>query len=336
MEEILANYIIEIKAILTEARLQAYKAINTAMVEAYWKIGQRIVLEEQNGKERAEYGKEIIKSLSVALTAEFGKGFSKRSLWEMRQFYILFSDYQKVRTLFAQLSWSHFQRVIKVQDEKARTYYLTEAAQNMWSVRTLDRNISTLYYNRLIASQEKELVVQEMKEKTANLQITEFIKNPTVLEFLNLPTNLSYTETELEKALIDNLQKFIMELGKGFAFVARQEHIRTELSDFYIDLVFYNYILKCFVIIELKTEKLTHQDIGQLDMYVRMYDDLKKQEGDNPTIGLLLCTETDSVVAKYSVLHENPQLFASKYVPLFYAMDANEAYHCCTRGKRTP
>ena len=314
MEEILANYIIEIKAILTEARLQAYKAINKAMVEAYWKIGQRIVLEEQNGKERAEYGKEIIKSLSVALTAEFGKGFSKRSLWEMRQFYILFSDYQKVRTLFAQLSWSHFQRVIKVQDEKARTYYLTEAAQNMWSVRTLDRNISTLYYNRLIASQEKELVVQEMKEKTANLQITEFIKNPTVLEFLNLPTNLSYTETELEKALIDNLQKFIMELGKGFAFVARQEHIRTELSDFYIDLVFYNYILKCFVIIELKTEKLTHQDIGQLDMYVRMYDDLKKQEGDNPTIGLLLCTETDSVVAKYSVLHENPKLFASKYV----------------------
>jgi 50S ribosomal protein L31 len=314
MEEILANYIIEIKAILTEARLQAYKAINTAMVEAYRKIGQRIVLEEQNGKERAEYGKEIIKSLSVALTAEFGKGFSKRSLWEMRQFYILFSDYQKVRTLFAQLSWSHFQRVIKVQDEKARTYYLTEAAQNMWSVRTLDRNISTLYYNRLIASQEKELVVEEMKEKTANLQITEFIKNPTVLEFLNLPTNLSYTETELEKALIDNLQKFIMELGKGFAFVARQEHIRTELSDFYIDLVFYNYILKCFVIIELKTEKLTHQDIGQLDMYVRMYDDLKKQEGDNPTIGLLLCTETDSVVAKYSVLHENPKLFASKYV----------------------
>ena len=314
MEEILANYIIEIKAILTEARLQAYKAINTAMVEAYWKIGQRIVLEEQNGKERAEYGKEIIKSLSVALTAEFGKGFSKRSLWEMRQFYILFSDYQKVRTLFAQLSWSHFQRVIKVQDEKARTYYLTEAAQNMWSVRTLDRNISTLYYNRLIASQEKELVIQEMKEKTANLQVTEFIKNPTVLEFLNLPTNLSYTETELEKALIDNLQKFIMELGKGFAFVARQEHICTELSDFYIDLVFYNYILKCFVIIELKTEKLTHQDIGQLDMYVRMYDDLKKQEGDNPTIGLLLCTETDSVVAKYSVLHENPKLFASKYV----------------------
>ena len=251
-------------------------------------------------------GKEIIKNLSGVLTAEFGKGFSKRSLWEMRQFYILFSDYQKVRTLFAQLSWSHFQRVIKVQDEKARTYYLTEAAQNMWSVRTLDRNISTLYYNRLIASQEKELVVQEMKEKTANLQITEFIKNPTVLEFLNLPTNLSYTETELEKALIDNLQKFIMELGKGFAFVARQEHIRTELSDFYIDLVFYNYILKCFVIIELKTEKLTHQDIGQLDMYVRMYDDLKKQEGDNPTIGLLLCTETDGVVAKYSVLHENP------------------------------
>lgn len=195
-------------------------------------------------------------------------------------------------------------------------YYLQEAAENTWSVRTLDRNISTLYYQRLLSSGNKEVVKNEMLEKTQELQHNafDFIKNPAVLEFLNLPTGLSYTEKELEKALIDNLQKFIMELGKGFAFVARQEHIKTETSDFYIDLVFYNYILKCFVIVELKTHKISHQDIGQLDMYVRMYDDLKKQESDNPTIGLLLCTETDSVIAKYSVLSENKQLFASKYI----------------------
>jgi predicted nuclease of restriction endonuclease-like (RecB) superfamily len=195
-------------------------------------------------------------------------------------------------------------------------YYLQEAAENTWSVRTLDRNISTHYYDRLIASADKKSVKNEMIEKTVQtpLKTTDFIKNPTVLEFLNLPTNKSYTEAELEKALIDNIQEFILELGKGFAFVARQEHIRTETSDFYIDLVFYNYILKCFVIIELKTNKLTHQDIGQLDMYVRMYDDLKRQSDDNPSIGLLLCTETDSILAKYSVLNDNKQLFASKYM----------------------
>lgn len=314
MNTTISNYLADIKQILSTARQQAYAAINSAMVEAYWKIGERIVLEEQNGAERAEYGKEIIKMLSVELTAEFGKGFSKRTLWEIRQFYLLFPDYPKLRTLFAQLSWSHFQRCLKVSNDKARLYYLTEAAQHHWSVRVLDRNIATLYYDRLLASQDKNLVAMEMKEKVTALQPGDFIKNPTVLEFLNLPANLAYTEAELEKALIDNLQQFMLELGKGFAFVARQQHIRTETSDFFIDLVFYNYILKCFVIVELKTGKLTHQDIGQLDMYVRMYDDLKKQENDNPTIGLLLCTETDSVVAKYSVLNDSPQLFASKYV----------------------
>ena len=248
------------------------------------------------------------------MTEEFGKGFSRRTLWEMRKLYVYFSDYEKVRTLFAQLTWSHFQKVLRVSDEKARIFYLTEAAENMWSVRTLDRNISTLYYNRIVASIDKKTVEDEMKEKTKKLQAKEFIKNPVVLEFLDLPTNMSYTENELEKALTDDIQKFMMELGKGFAFVERQQHIRTENSDFYIDLVFYNYILKCFVIVELKTEKLTHQDIGQLDMYVRMYDDLKKQENDNPTIGLLLCTETDGTIIKYSVLNDNKNLFASKYV----------------------
>ena len=308
------NYISEIKKILKNARQKAYTAVNSAMVEAYWEIGRRIVEEEQRGKERAEYGKEIVKNLSKELTEEFGKGFSRRTLWEMRKLYVYFSDYEKVRTLFAQLTWSHFQKVLRVSNEKARIFYLTEAAENMWSVRTLDRNISTLYYNRIVASIDKKIVENEMKEKTKKLQAEEFIKNPVVLEFLDLPTNMSYTENELEKALTDDIQKFMMELGKGFAFVERQQHIRTENSDFYIDLVFYNYILKCFVIVELKTGKLTHQDIGQLDMYVRMYDDLKKQGNDNPTIGLLLCTETDRTIIKYSVLNDNKNLFASKYI----------------------
>ena len=308
------NYISEIKKILKNARQKAYTAINSAMVEAYWEIGRRIVEEEQNGKERAEYGKEILQNLSKELTEEFGKGYSYRTLREMRKLYVYFSDYEKVRTLFAQLTWSHFQKVLRVSNEKARIFYLTEAAENMWSVRTLDRNISTLYYDRIVASIDKKTVENEMKEKTKKLQAKEFIKNPVVLEFLDLPTNMSYTENELEKALTDDIQKFMMELGKGFAFVERQQHIRTENSDFYIDLVFYNYILKCFVIVELKTGKLTHQDIGQLDMYVRMYDDLKKQGNDNPTIGLLLCTDTDRTIIKYSVLNDNKNLFASKYI----------------------
>lgn len=308
------NYINEIKKILKNARQKAYTAVNSAMVEAYWEIGRRIVEEEQNGKERAEYGKEILQNLSKELTEEFGKGYSYRTLREIRQFYLMFSDFEKWRTVSAKLTWSHFQKVLRVSDEKARIFYLTEAAENMWSVRTLDRNISTLYYDRIVASIDKKTVEDEMKEKTKKLQAEEFIKNPVVLEFLDLPTNMSYTENELEKALTDDIQKFMMELGKGFAFVERQQHIRTENSDFYIDLVFYNYILKCFVIVELKTEKLTHQDIGQLDMYVRMYDDLKKQENDNPTIGLLLCTETDGTIIKYSILNDNKNLFASKYI----------------------
>ena len=281
----------------------------------------------------------MIKNLSVALTEEFGKGFSERTLWEIRQFYQTFPDLLTVnqmntggrsilrtpfaesekpigQTPFAKLSWSHFQRVLKVADEKARMYYLTEAAEQNWSVRTLDRNISTLYFHRLASSQIKKPVQEEMQEKTKDFQTDryEFIKNPSVLEFLNIPANKSYTEQQLEQGLIDNLQNFLLELGKGFSFVARQKHIRTETADFYIDLVFYNYILKCFVIVELKTNKITHQDIGQLDMYVRMYDDLERREDDNPTIGILLCTETDRTIAKYSVLRENKQLFANKYL----------------------
>jgi predicted nuclease of restriction endonuclease-like (RecB) superfamily len=337
------SYILEIKQILANARQKAYAAVNTAMVEAYWLIGRRIVEEEQQGANRAAYGKEIVKKLSQELSNEFGRGFSERSLREFRQFYQNIPDLFEInsiatsetspenkwrtpfaisvnpiwRTAFAKLHWSHYQRVLRVSDEKARMYYLTEAAEQNWSISTLDRNISTLYYQRLISSQKKEIVEQEMREKTAKFvnRPDDFIKNPTVLEFLNLPSNKAYTERELEQLLIDNIQQFLLELGKGFSFVARQKHIRTETKDYFIELVFYNYILKCFVLVDLKTHELTHEDVGKLDMYVRMYDDLERTQGDNPTVGILLCTETDSTIAKYSVLNENKQLFANKYLP---------------------
>ena len=310
------HFILDIKQILSAARQKAYSAVNSAMVEAYWLIGKRIVEEEQQGKERATYGEEILKTLSVELTKEFGKGFGTRNLWDFRKFYLTFSELEIMHTLCAQLSWSHIRLAMRVENKDAQQYYLKEAVENHWSVRTLDRNISTLYYHRLLSSQIKEPVVEEMLEKTKDFQQDkfEFIKNPAVLEFLGLPDNKGYSESVLEQAIINEMQKFLLELGKGFAFVERQQLIRTDTQDFYIDLVFYNYILKCFVIVELKTHKITHQDIGQLDMYVRMYDDLRKAENDNPTIGILLCTETDKTIARYSVLKENKQLFASKYL----------------------
>ena len=262
---------------------------------------------------RANYGEQIIAQLSK----ELGKGFSKRTLWDYKKFYLTFPNIKDSAHTCAQLTWSHIRLIMRVENTQARNYYLQETAEQHWSVRTLERNINTLYYQRLLASQRKDIVVEEMQQKTAEFQQDpyEFIKNPAVLEFLNIPTHYAYNENDLEKNLINNLQKFLLELGKGFAFVARQKHIRTETQDFYIDLVFYNYILKCFVIIELKTDKITHQDIGQLDMYVRMFDDLEKSETDNPTIGILLCTQTDQTIAKYSVLAENKHLFATKYMP---------------------
>jgi predicted nuclease of restriction endonuclease-like (RecB) superfamily len=311
------TFITQIKDIIFTARQKAYTAVNSAMVEAYWLIGKRIVEEEQQGNKRAAYGEEIIKILSVELTKEFGSGFGTRNLWDFKKFYLTFQEAEIMHTLCAQLSWSHIRLIMRVENKDAQKYYLKEAAENHWSVRTLDRNISTLYYNRLLSSQIKEPVVQEMKEKTKGFQQDkfEFIKNPAVLEFLGLPDNKGYTENALEQAIINQMQKFLLEMGKGFAFVDRQKFIRTETGEFYIDLVFYNFILKCFVLIELKTHKITHQDIGQLDMYVRMYDDLMKTDTDNPTIGILLCTETDNTIAMYSVLKENKQLFASKYIP---------------------
>ena len=261
---------------------------------------------------RANYGEQIIAQLSK----ELGKGFSERTLRDYRKFYLLFPEQKDLAHTCAKLSWSHIRLIMRVENTQARNYYLQETAEQHWSVRTLERNINTLYYQRLLASQRKDIVVEEMQQKTAEFQQDpyEFIKNPAVLEFLNIPTHYAYNENDLEKNLINNLQQFLLELGKGFAFVARQKHIRTETQDFFIDLVFYNYILKCFVIIELKTDKITHQDIGQLDMYVRMFDDLEKSETDNPTIGILLCTQTDQTIAKYSVFPENKHLFATKYM----------------------
>ena len=309
----LQKCITDIKQILLQAQQKAYQATAFAMIEGFWRIGRRIVEEEQQGSIRANYGEQVIAQLSK----ELGKGFSKRTLWDYKKFYLTFPNIEDCAHMCAQLTWSHIRLIMRVESDQARTYYLQETAQQHWSVRTLERNINTLYYQRLLASQMKEVVKEEMQLKTAEFQQDphEFIKNPTVLEFLNIPTHYAYNENELETSLINNLQQFLLELGKGFAFVARQKHIRTETQDFFIDLVFYTYILKCFVIVELKTDKITHQDIGQLDMYVRMFDDLEKSETDNPTLGILLCTKTDETIAKYSVLAENKHLFATKYLP---------------------
>ena len=310
------NLLKDLCEIIARGRAVAYAAVNAAMIDTYWKIGQRIVEEEQHGSKRAEYGTGLLKELSVVLTAEFGKGFDARSLRFYRQFYLFFPQGKIWYTRVPNLTWSHFRTLLRVENEDARLWYLDEASRESWSVRTLDCNISSQYYHRLLASQNKAPVIAEMKKNTAPMQADklEFIKNPVVAEFLGLASNPGFTETKLEQCIITHLQKFLMELGKGYAFVARQQHIATDAGDFFIDLVFYNYILKCFVLIDLKTARITHQDVGQMDMYVRMYDERKRSEGDNPTIGILLCSETSEDIARYSVLHDSKQLFASKYL----------------------
>ena len=303
--------------IIESSREIAYRAVNTTLVQRNWLIGYRIAEEELQGEGRAEYGAEIIKRLAKELTAEYGKGFTKTNLYHFYSFYkaypeIFHTPSGKFNVL---LSWSHYRTLLQVNDKAARDWYEKEAIEQTWGVRTLQRNISSQYYYRMLQTQKKELVEQEMKELTSPYQNDklEFIKNPVIAEFLGLAPNTDFTESDMEKSILSNLQKFLMELGKGYAFVARQQHIRTEKQDYYIDLVFYNYILKCFVLIDLKTEKITHQDVGQMDMYIRMYDELKRSEGDNPTIGIVLCSDTDEDIARYSVMHGNEQLFASKY-----------------------
>ena len=336
----------DLRSIVSKARSKAFAAVNYSLVERNWRIGQRIVEEEQNGASRAEYGKHVIEVASAALTKEFGKGFSETNIMNFKKFYLKFKELtihqtlseefkkQKQQTLSAEsslfpqkgqiqsaqselrlLPWSHYERLIRVGDKKAREWYAKEAFEQGWSFRTLNRNINTLYYERLLMSKKKQPVVNEMQDKTKAYQQDklEYIKSPVVLEFLGLPEDTSLAESKLETAIINNLEKFLMEMGKGYALVARQQHIRTEENDYYIDLVFYNYLIKSFILVDLKVNRITYQDVGQMDMYLQMYDKMKKGPDDNPTIGIILCTETDSDVARYSTLAKNDQMFAAKY-----------------------
>ena len=334
----------EIRTVLERARSSAYRAVNLAMVQAYWQIGCLIVVHEQKGESRAEYGKAVLEEISKRLTAEFGKGYSVQNIRYMRQFYLSFRKRHAVRGEFhtpdkgkasssefienrhpvsgeliqgllrPELSWTHYRLLLRVENSKACEWYMNEAADQNWSTRQLDRQISSLYFERLLASREKEPVKQEAEEKMAQLEPNRFIRDPYVLEFLNLKDYPGLRESTVETAIIDKMQHFLLELGKGFSFVARQKRMRFGDEDFYVDLVFYNFILKCFVLIDLKIGKLTHQDIGQMDGYVRMYEEYGKVEGDNPTIGLILCSEKTEAIARYSVLNDNKQLFASKYM----------------------
>ena len=310
------RYVIDdVKQIIINGRNIAYGAVNSALLLTYWNIGKRIIEVEQDGKQRADYGKQLIKVLSDVLTKEFGKGFSERNLADFRKFYHFFPDEQILQTRLQNLTWSHFRNLLRVPDENARLWYMNESAKEGWSSRTLDRNIATQYYYRLLQSPKKEAVIAEMQEKTHDLQNPhELLKNPIIAEFLGFRMEDSLAESELENAILSHIRDFLMEMGRGFAFVARQQHIVTDTEDYYIDLVFYNIELKCYVLVDLKMGKVTHQDVGQIDMYVRMYDDLKRKEGDNPTIGILLCAETSEDIAMYSVLHDNDRLFMAKYM----------------------
>lgn len=300
----------DISELLKVARVTAYYSVNSVMIETYWKIGKRIVEEEQAGKIRAEYGSNLIGSLSAYLTETFGRGFSEANLRNMRQFYSMYPEFD--RQCLANLSWSNITRILRIDNSDERDYYIKEAVSQNWSYRQLERNIRSGYYYRLLSNQENNKVKQgnQLPSKTS---AKEFVKDPYVLEFLDLPESIEGKESVLETALINNLQKFLLELGKGFSFVARQFRISTETDHFYADLVFYNYLLKCFVVIDLKTTKLSHADIGQMDMYVRMFDELKRGADDNPTLGIILCTDKSETMVKYSVLRESRQIFASKY-----------------------
>lgn len=301
-----------ISDVIQQARQQVKQAVNQQMVQAYWQIGRLIVEQEQQGQERAEYGKQQLGQLSRHLQEQFGKGFDVTNLRNMRRFYLVFP---KRETLSLELSWSHFNILSRLENSQARAWYMQEATQQNWSVRALERQIGVLYYERLLTSKDKQSVETEAQDKTTELLETpkDYLRDPYILDFLNLQDK-TYQESDLEEAIITNLQQFLLELGKGFAFVERQQRIRTNDGDFFLDLVFYNFHLKCFLLIDLKMHKLTHQDVGQMDMYVRMYEEQKRRADDNPTIGLILCSERNNTVAKYSVLNESKQLFASKYV----------------------
>lgn len=302
----------ELAELIRQSRQQAVRAVDAIQVQTCWEIGRHIVEFEQGGQARAAYGKKLLPTLASELTAEFGKGFDASNLRYMRLFYQAFPIRDALRH---ELSWTHYRTLLRVDSDSARQWYMNEAATQNWSTRALERQIGTLYYERLLASQDRAAVEQEAASKLQALGKSprEFVRDPVLLEFLGLPNAGTMLEGELEQALIDQLQSFLLELGKGFAFVGRQQRISTESKDFYIDLVFYNYLLKCFVIFDLKRGELTHQDIGQMDMYVRMFDDLRRGPEDGPTVGIILCAQRDASVVRYSVLQGSEQLFASKY-----------------------
>ncbi|MFM9972342.1 MAG: YhcG family protein [Burkholderiales bacterium] len=302
----------QLRGLIRQARQQAWKAVDLLQVRTGWQVGRHIVEFEQGGRTRAAYGRGLLAQLAAQLTAEFGKGFDASNLYKMTRFYRLFPNLDAARL---NLSWTHYRLLLRLDDPLAREWYANEAAEQNWSTRQLERQISTMYYERLLASKDRMGVLREAQSNLAKIDETprDFVRDPVMLEFLGLPGTGRLLESKLEDALIGNLQAFLLELGKGFAFVARQQRISTESKDFYVDLVFYNYVLKCFVLFDLKTQELTHENIGQMDMYVRLYDDQRRAAGDNPTVGLILCASKDETVVRYSVLHGNEKLFASKY-----------------------
>jgi len=310
--EISTNVYHHIRETVLNAKTKVYTAVNFAMVEAYWEIGREIV-EAQGQNQRAEYGKQLLKFLSEQLTQEFGKGFTETNLRYMRQFYLAFPIHH---TLCDELSWSHYRLLMRIDDENRRAFYLKECADSNWSVRQLERQINSFYYERLLAAQSggRDTVRNEIQTLEPKTDPDYILKDPYILEFLGLKENKAYLEKDLEQALIDNLQEFLLELGKGFSFVARQKRITIDGDHFFLDLVFYNYILKCFVLIDLKTGKLSYQDVGQIDFYVRYFEDKVKAPDDNPTIGIVLCSDKNDTMVKYSVLADNERLFASKYM----------------------
>ena len=313
----------DIRELLLTARASAHRAVNDTMVQAYWQIGRLLVENEQGGEKRAGYGKQVLQDVSSRLTAEFGKGFTPANLRNFRQFYLTFTQDEICYTACSKLTWSHLRLLMRVERPEARAWYAREAAAQGWNVRALDRQISTLFFERLLTSQDPSATKAEGELRMAvemPPDPRDFVRDPYVLEFLGLQPGPVY-EQEVEQALIDRLQQFLMELGKGFAFVARQKRLHVEGDDFFVDLVFYNYLLKCFVLIDLKVGKLSHQDVGQLDMYVRIFDEQERGADDNPTLGLILCSERSSAVARYSALADNSQLFASRYRMLLPSED---------------
>ncbi|MBE1424899.1 putative nuclease of restriction endonuclease-like (RecB) superfamily [Desulfomicrobium macestii] len=301
-----------LRDLIRQSRQQVLRSVDTIQVQTYWQIGRHIVEFEQGGQARADYGKRLLSNLADALTQEFGKGFDERNLRNMRAFFQCFPNWNAVRS---ELSWTHYRLLLRVDSAEARNWYMDETAGQNWSTRVLERQIGTLFYERLLSSKDKQRLLEDSREQMRSEigSPRDFVRDPVMLEFLGVRDLAGLLESDLEQALMNKLQQFLLELGKGFAFVARQQRVSTETQDFYIDLVFYNYVLKCFVLIDLKTGHLSHQDIGQMDMYVRLYDDLRRGEGDNPTVGILLCGSRDHSVVRYSVLHESEHLFASKY-----------------------